>query len=394
MRRLTDGLRDSRTGRISSGEIWSRVRSAFAVLLSVGVLAGGGIFVYQQGHAAWEQYQDSQQDDYEGAGEQPIEVEIPSGTALSEISEILVRAEVVKTAKAFDREVKANANSKKIQSGRYTLKTHMAAKLALEWLLDPSHVVREWMTLTEGQWLKTQVKQMAKATELPAKQFEKALKDLDKIGLPKWALSRAKTAEGFLFPDSYELPTKPKAIAVIKLTTKRFNSVAKQVDLEGRAKALSKSEKLKLSAYDLVVVASIIEREVFLPEDRPKVARVIYNRLKAGQPLGMSSTVAYAVGREGDLDLSTEQTKVNSPYNTYKNKGLPPGPISSPGQAALEAAAHPAKGNWRWFVTVNPATGETVFSDNESDWSKAVDKYKAWCDQSDANYKVCYGKDR
>ncbi len=390
MRRLTDGLRDSETGRISSKEIWSRVRSAFAVLLSVGVLAGGGALVYQRADAAWQQFQESREDDYTGTGVADVEVEIPKGATLSEIATLLVKVDVVKTTAAFDRETEANADSKKIQAGRYALKTKMQAKLALSWLLDPAHVVREWLTLTEGQWLKTQVDQLAKATKIPKKQFESALKDWKKLGLPKWALD-GQGAEGFLFPDTYELPAEPTPTNVLKIPIKQFGKVAKELDLTGHAEDLSDSENRKLTAYDLVIVASIIEREVFRAEDRPKVARVIYNRLKIGMPLGMDSTVAYAVGRAGDLALTDEQLQVDSPYNTRRFKGLPPGPISSPGKAALEAAANPEDGKWIYFVTVNPSTGETEFSADKAGFDQSRAKYKAWCAESDANRKLCSG---
>ena len=126
------------------------------------------------------------------------------------------------------------------------------------------------------------------------------------------------------------------------------------MDLVQRAQALNRSP------YEILTVASLLEAEV-RPADFTKVARVIYNRLDAGMPLQLDSTVAYATGAD-DLMLTQEQMDTASPYNTYLNTGLPPTPINSPGEAALDAALSPAQGPWLYFVTVNPKTGETKFA--------------------------------
>ena len=372
---LTRNIRDSETGRISGKEVWLRFRSAFAVLLSVGVLVGGVGFAATQIQKAWTEFRTVE--DYEGQGVDPVEVAIAKGTTLSQIADILVQHDVIKTAKAFDREAAANADSKNIQAGRYKLKTQLPAKLALSMLLDKGNMIRDWMTITEGQRQDVVVSQMSKASGVPAEKLNATLKNWKKMGLPKWA---KKGAEGFLFPDTYELPNSPSADAVVKLTTKQFAKVAKTIDLEGKAK------KLGITPYQAMVVASIIEKEVFRDEDRPKVARVIYNRLKKGEKLGMDSTAIYASWKAG---LEKPDLNLDSPYNTRVNKGLPPTPINSPGKAALEAAVNPAKGKWLYFVTVNLQTGETEFSTEYADFLKSKAKFQAWCAESDENRKLC-----
>lgn len=372
---LTRNLRDSETGEISGKELWLRVRSAFAVVLSVGVLIAGVSLVSDRVQAAWLQFRTVE--DYIGEGVAPVEVTIAPGTPLSSIADLLVEHDVIKTAKAFDREAAANADSKKIQAGRYQLKTQIPAKLALSMLLDPKNILRVRMTLTEGQRLDILVGQMSKASGVSTKQLNAALKNWKKLGLPKWVKS---SAEGFLFPDTYELPDKPKADAVLKLATAQFTRVAKELELSAKAEALG------ISGYQAVVVASIIEKEVFRAEDRPKVAQVIYNRLERGMTLGMDSTAIYASWREG---LKTTNYNLDSPYNTRVNKGLPPTPINSPGRAALEAAVNPADGDWLYFVTVNMKTGETEFSDDEAGFQESVAKWKAWCAESEENTKLC-----
>mgnify|MGYP001343444419 FL=1 len=379
---LTRNIRDSETGRISGKEIWLRFRSAFAVLLSVGVLVGGVSFAATQVENAWTEFRTAE--DYEGQGVAPVEVAIAKGTTLSQIADILVQHDVIKTAKAFDREAAANADSKKIQPGRYKLKTQLPAKVALAMLLDTGNIDRDWMTLTEGQRLSVQVEQMAKATKLPAKDFEAVLKKWKKMGLPKWAKN---SAEGFLFPDTYELPQEPKAAAVIKQTTDNFKKVIKEIDFVDAA------EEAGVKPYQALIIASIIEREAG-SADREKVARVIYNRLKEGMRLQMDSTVHYALNKTGVAAITKEEQKFESPYNTYLHKGLPPGPIAAPSKASLEAAVNPAEGKWLYFVTINLDTGETAFSNTLDEHNANAAKYYAWCQESDANYKKCYGKDR
>ena len=349
--RFTRELKDPETGRWIGKEIWIRVRSGLAVLLSLSILMGGTWFVYSKGWNAWMEFRTAE--DYIGEGVQPVEVTIPKGASVSEISDILVEAGVIKAAKAFDREAAANADSTSIQAGKYLLKTQLPAKLALAMLLDPKNIMRTNMTLKEGQRLSQMVKAMSKASGLSEKKFNDALKNWKKLGLPTWAKNGA---EGFLFPDTYELPEKPNATKVIKLATAQFNQVADDMDFEAAAK------KAGTSAYKALIVASIMEREVFRADDRPKVARVIYNRLKAGMNLQMDSTVAYAVGKTGSVWTTEAERQVDSPFNTYLHPGLPPAPISSPARKALEAAVTPAEGDWLYFQPVNLETGETEFN--------------------------------
>lgn len=373
-------IKDPETGRIDYKEVWYKVRSAFAVVLSLAVLLGGGWFVYDKAQSAWLEYRTAE--DYIGTGVDPVVVTIPKGATLAEISDLLVQADVVRTGKAFDREAAANGDSKKIQAGRFNLKTKLPAKIALAMLLDPKNIVRNMMTLREGERLTAAVTAMAKASGVPAKDFTKALKDWKKLGLPTWA---KRGAEGFVFPDTYELPDKPTASSVIKLTTTQFNEVADSLDFENKAKDLGHT------AYAVLIAASIVEKEAARDEDRAKVARVIYNRLKDGMQLQLDSTVSYAAKDTGKVATTAEMRALPSPYNTYYVKGLPIGPISSPSRKSLEAALNPAEGNWKFFVAVNLDTGETEFNDTLDQHNQSVAKWQAWCAQSDANKKKCFG---
>ena len=126
-------------------------------------------------------------------------------------------------------------------------------------------------------------------------------------------------------------------------------------------------------------MASIVAAETNRPQDYPKVARVIYNRLAAGWRLQMDSTIHYVVGRNGGVFTTEAQRTVDSPYNTYMYTTLPPGPINSPSIDTLRAALHPAVGKWLFFTLVNLDTGETAFASDEKQHAANVAKLRAWC---------------
>lgn len=374
-------IKDPETGKVDLKEVWYKVRSAFAVLLSLAVFVGGGWFIYSKAQAAWMDFRTAE--DYIGEGVAPVEVTIPAGSTTTQIASILVQADVVKTAKAFTREAAANPDSAKIQAGRYNLRTQLPAKVALAMLLDPKNQVHNRMTLREGLRLEQAVTTMSKASGLPAKDFTKALKDWKKLGLPNWA---ERGAEGFLFPDTYELADKPTTKTILKSITDRFNQIANGLDFETGA------ETLGYSPYEVLVMASIIEKEAGpREEDRAKIARVFYNRLEQGMQLQSDATVAYANNVTGRVSTTAAERKLKSPYNTYYVKGLPIGPIASPSKASMDAALHPADGDWLYFAVVNLDTGETEFNADKAGHDASVAKWQAWCAASDGNKKKCFG---
>lgn len=382
--------RDPETGKVDGKEIWYRMRAGFAVLLSLAVLVGGGWFVFSKAQAAWMDFRTA--DDYVGNGVAPVVVTIPSGATLTEIGTILVGANVVKKAATFVKVAKGNENAQSIQAGKYNLLTQLPAATALEMLLDKNNIVHNRMTLKDGRWLSQQASVMAKATGLKASDFTAAFADAVKhpadYGLPKWAKNGL---EGFLFPDTYEIPDKPTAKSVIKVVTAQFSRVANDVDLEAKAKAVG------LSPYQIVVLASVIEKEAGpRDEDRAKIARVFYNRLDPkfgfGGMLQSDATVAYANKITGHVLTTPAQRALASPWNTYYVKGLPKGPITSPSQKSLEAALNPAKGAWTFFMVVNLDTGETVFSKDAAGHKAAGAQFQQWCTASQANRDKCNGK--
>ena len=374
-------IRDHETGKLDPREIWYKVRAAFAVVLSLAVLGGGGWFVFSRAQSAWMEYRTAE--DYLGNGVVPVEVTVPKGATLAQIADVLVVADVVKTTKAFIREAAAN-DDPSIPYGRYNLKTQLPAKVALAMLLDPKSQFHDRITLKDGLRLSKQVAAMSKATRINEKDFNAQLKNWKKLGLPTWA---KQGAEGFVFPDTYELPEKPTAASVLKLAIGQFNTMAEELNLEEEATALG------YTPYQVVVMASIIEKEAGTnDEDRAKIARVFYNRLTQGTKLESDATVAYANNITGRVFTTPAERKLDSPYNTYLNKGLPIGPITSPSKKSLEAAVRPVDGDWLFFTVVNLDTGETLFANDLGQHEANGQKLQEWCVSSQANRDKCNGK--
>lgn len=382
--------RDPETGKVNLKEVWYRMRSAFAVILSLAVLGGGGWFVFTKAQAAWMEFRTT--DDYVGNGVNPVVVTIPSGATVTDIGTILFQADVVKKASTFVKVAKSDENAQSIQAGKYSLLTQLPARTALDMLLDKKNMVHNRMTLRDGKWISQQVATMAKATGVKADDFTAAFKagakDYKYLGLPKWSKNGL---EGFLFPDTYDVPDKPTAQSVIKLATAQFATVAADVDLEAKANVVG------LTPYQVVVMASIIEKEAGpREEDRAKIARVFYNRLNPkfdfGGKLESDATVAYANKITGRIYTTDKERALDSKWNTYKYAGLPKGPITSPSKKSLEAALNPVDGDWTYFVVVNLDTGETVFSNNLADHTAASQKLQDWCTASQANRDKCNGK--
>jgi UPF0755 protein len=250
------------------------------------------------------------------------------------------------------------------------MKRQMRAIDALRLLINPgTSRVRSKFTVPEGLRLSAQVDVLAQGTKIKKSNFQTALKRPQNLGLPKYAKNRP---EGFLFPDTYYLTAESTATSTMQQMVSQYKTVARDIQLEASAK------KLKRTPYEVLTVASIIEKEVNREEDRAKVARVIYNRLAKDMRLQMDSTVTYAENLTGTT-TSAKQRRSRSRYNTYRYKGLPPGPISAPGRAALQAASQPENGKWLYFVTVNLDTGETKFATTPEEFEVIRKEFQTWC---------------
>jgi UPF0755 protein len=188
-------------------------------------------------------------------------------------------------------------------------------------------------------------------TSIPRADFVAALKDPASIELSPYAEGKP---EGFLFPATYEVSESDDATSILKMLANRWTQMAEEIELVRRARILG------YTVFEVMTIASIVEGESGV-QDYAKVARVIENRLELPMRLQMDSTVNYALGLK-ELQLNTEQMNVESAYNTYRVDGLPPGPISNPGVAAIEATLEPAAGAWLYFVSVDPTNKITKFA--------------------------------
>lgn len=352
---------------------WSDIshlaKNIFAVGISLVVLVGGSLFAYQKVSESVTGVFSAE--DYPGPGEADVTVVVEPGTSVSEIGGLLVDKDVIASIEAFNEASVQFPDIQTLQAGTYELKTKMKASDAIQAMLDAGLKGGKKFRVLEGLRLSEQVAAISKDTGLSEDELNEALKRVDEYKLSEWAEGNP---EGFLFPDTYEMSgTDP--IAPLAMMAENFTRKANEINLESRAQELGRSPR------DVVIVASIIEAEVRRPEDRPKVARVLYNRLDDNQPLQLDTTVEYANNKpRGQGATTTDEERANpSPYNTYVHPGLPPGPISAPGKAALEAAANPEDGGWRYFVAINLDTGETAFADTFDQHQSNVRKFQEWC---------------
>jgi UPF0755 protein len=317
--------------------------------------------------------------DYSGPGTGSVVVEIPRNSNGQQIAEILAKKDVVKSADAFYQLALKDSRFQAIQAGYYKVKKQMSAEAAMKALSNKANIVgapgETRVTIPEGSRVKSITKIIAAKTKITAADVTKALRDPRAIGLPAAAKGNA---EGYLFPATYSVGTKTTATQLLKQMVAKTLSVTDELQIDTRARALG------LTTEQVLTVASILEYEAKKDSDYPKVARVLYNRLKAGMLLQLDSTVSYASGREGDVFTTEAERNSDSPYNTYKAAGLPPGPIGSPGEKTIKAALNPASGDWLYFVAVNLETGETVFSTTKAGHDAAVQKLQDYCRSADA----------
>jgi UPF0755 protein len=257
----------------------------------------------------------------------------------------------------------------------------MKASDVVNILVDPDNLVTTSLVIPEGFTVKQIVERLVKETDFEKADFEAALKDPQALGLPADAKGNP---EGYLFPATYQFGPDEKPADMLHDMVARWQQSATDDDLEAGAQALG------YTPHEIMTIASLIEAEG-RGKYRAKISRVIYNRLEnpdnglTNGLLEIDATVNYALGRDDiGLGLTADDLEVDSPYNTRKYPGLPPGPIDSPGDDAIQAALHPADGPWLWYVTVDLKTGETKFTDDYDTFNQYKQEYLTYCETSDA----------
>ncbi len=278
--------------------------------------------------------------DYAGAGTGTVQVTVPEGATLAGLGPTLVSDGVIMSVRPYDTAAAAATGT--LQPGVYRLHHHMNAALAVKYLLGPNARLADKVTIIEGTRASAIAAMFAKRTGLKASQF---LQIIDhppaSLGLPSWAAGS--TAEGFLFPDTYTLLPHETPLQILQAMVAEFNHQVTSINL------VSEAATVNTTPWHVLIVASMVQAESG-PGDFGKVARVAWNRLGQNMALHFDSTVFYGLHQYGTAATSA-QIKIDTPYNTYIHAGLPPGPIGSPGLAAIQAALHPPHGPWLYFIT-------------------------------------------
>ena len=342
---LVPGFGDSGSGRGRGGRKRRRVGRVLAPMLALVLLVVLGIGGYKI-------YRHFQSPDFTGPGTGDVTVQVLNGDTATSLAPRLVSAGVVASTKSFVSAAKDSKNPAGLQPGFFRLHHHMNSALAYALLLNPKARIQSVVAIPEGLRETQILTTLEQKTGTSASAFAKALTDTSALGLPSYANGKA---EGYLFPATYNFNPGTSALSMLQTMVARYNQEATSINITAAAKTA------QLTPNQVITVASILEAEAGAPKYYADVAEVIYNRLNDGMFLGLDSTVNYALHRFG-VSLTTTQLHVNSPYNTFIHKGLPPGPIDSPGNAAIEAALHPAHGPLLYFVTVNIKTGLTKFA--------------------------------
>ena len=308
--------------------------------------------------------------DYEGEGTGSVEIVIPEGASGTQIASILAENNVVKTDRAFIDEFNADSRASSIQPGTYTMRKEMSAASALAILINPASKSQIKVTIPEGFTKQQVFERVALTFNANVDDVKAIASDASKIGLPSQANG---DPEGWFAPLTYTFePSTTVEQALAEMVSTRVQQ------LQDLGVPLDRAE-------DILIKASIVEREALAADDYPKVARVIENRLVDNESvmgrLQMDSTVLYGLGKSGGSPTQAELEQ-DTPYNTYKHAGLTPTPIGNAGQTAIKAALNPAEGSWLYFVTVNLDTGETKFATTLEEHEANINEYRAWAAQN------------
>jgi len=312
---------------------------------------------------------------FAGSGSGKVIVVIPKGASSSRIGSILARDGVVSSGFFFDIRATLAGKRGSLHSGRFQLRHDMSYSAAIDALSKPPpQAIIVKVVIPEG-YTRRQIADLVAEDSLGGSYLAAStgsrVLNTRRYGAP----AGTRDLEGFLFPATYELKAGAPAAQLVDEQLAAFGERFTSDDVR-RARALH------VTPYQLLTVASMIEREAQTSADRPKIAAVIYNRLRDGMPLGIDATIYYAVEEQKGIatytgELTDSQLKIDSPYNTRTHKGLPPTPISNPGAASIEAAAHPAHVPYLYYVAGADGCGEQVFSRTVAEFEKNVAAYDA-----------------
>jgi UPF0755 protein len=285
---------------------------------------------------------------------------VPVGSSLGHIADLLEQGSLIRSKNAFMIYAKIAGVERSLKAGDYHLSTQMTAGKLLD-RLTTGELSYFTVTFPEGTTIKELASILADKGLMEAPAFVEAVQSADFFDQFSDLTSATGNPEGFLFPDTYRIAegTPPGAVAAMQI--QRFRQIFTPEMHE-------EAQRLKMSVAEVVTLASIIEKEAMLPEERPIISAVFHNRLRLKRPLESCATVQYALGYHKPK-LTYDDLEINSPYNTYRNAGLPPAPIANPGLDSILAALYPAEVDYLYFVA--KSDGSHVFTKTYNDHLRA-----------------------
>lgn len=354
---------DSGTSRrgVRPADARSRKRTLAAVVMLVALILLVGVPVY----AAWQLLMVPQVD--VSAPGEPVTVEIPAGSGTGAIADILAEAGVIENASMFRLKARLDSIDGKLRSGVYELSTGMPYDAVVSELLDGPPIKYTTVTIPEGLTIDQIALRLEEKTGISAEEFQTLANNASAFvpGHPYLAEVYNNSLEGYLFPKTYRVVAGSTATDVIELMLDQFETELATIDL-----AYPTSRGMSLN--QVVTLASMVEREARVEDERPLVSSVIYNRLDRGMLLQIDATIEYVI-RENRPRLLNKDLEIDSPYNTYRRAGLPPGPIAAPGLASLQATAAPADTNFIYYVLTSK-DGRHTFAETAEEFLRAKEK--------------------
>ena len=329
------------------------VRKRTVLIFVIGVilaLIAGGVYWYGE-----------QMRPVASADAKPQTIKVKSGMTSGAIADVLLEKGLIRNRTAFLLAARQAGLDKALQAGEYAVSRAMTVEQIIEVMAKGITVYSEF-TVPEGFTVE-QIAALLEEKGLARKERFLALarnySPFDKRERPNVKYR----AEGFLFPDTYRISRGASEEMILQTMAQEFSRKFTP-ELQAKAQAIG------LSAYEVIVLASLIEREVQLAKERPMVARVFLNRIRIGMPLQSCATIQYILGYAKE-ELTIADTQLPSPYNTYLHQGMPPGPVANPGLSSIQAALNPAEGDWLYFV-IDGKTGGHRFSRSLAEHEAAI----------------------
>ena len=273
--------------------------------------------------------------------DQMIYFTVKSGMTADAIGDKLLKNGIIDSKWSFWWQVKKSGADAKFQKGNYAFKPNTPPEEVIRKLVN-GETSQMKFTIPEGFGVKEIAKRLSDEGLVNEQEFLEKAKTFAPYSYIEQNKDIRYACEGFLFPDTYELHEEPSVDGILKM-------MAEDLDTRLTPKMRRRAAELDLSIHELITLASLVEKEAMYDEDRPIIAQVFFKRLKIGMPLQTDTTIQYLLDAPKE-DVSIKDTKIESPYNTYQITGLPPGPVASPGMAAIEAVLYPADTDYLYFV--------------------------------------------